>query len=142
MKHLTLFGLVRMDLFDRAVPWTEIMLERKVFQNDLNTRWHHVLSVPLSLAILATVALPHPFGWLWVPLALLFLVLHRHFLGFVGKERGWWFGMRAAAFSWFGYLYSAVGAALGVARFARGKWTRKPAAAPEATAPVRFSSGD
>ncbi len=117
MKPLSLRSLVRADIFDRAVPWTVIMWEKKIFRNDLNTRTHNVASVPLSFLILASFALPLPWLWLCFPLALVFVVLNRRFLDFVRRERGGWFAARAGVFCWFAYLYSAAGALWGTIKF-------------------------
>lgn len=112
-KRFTLAGLAKSDVFERAIPWTRIMLSKHVFRNDLNTRVHNVLSVPVSWMMLASVALPSSLRWVMAPLIVVFLILNRGFLGFVLRERGLWFASRAAALCWFGYLYSAVGAAIG-----------------------------
>jgi len=120
-KYLTLAGLIRSDVFERAVPWTRLMLDKRVFRNDLNTQVHHVGSVPLSFLILGSLVTPlamtpmAPRAWLWftVPLVIGFLGLNRGFLNFVRQERGWWFAWRAAALCWFGYLYSGAGAVIG-----------------------------
>jgi GT2 family glycosyltransferase len=121
-KYLTLKGLIRSDLFERAVPWSRIMLDKRVFRNDLNTQVHHVLSVPLSFLILAFPMFP----MVWLPLVILFLVLNRGFLNFVRRERGWWFASRAAALCWFGYLSSGAGAAIGAFQHVLRRGTASP----------------
>ena len=120
-KYLTVAGLIRSDLFERAVPWTRIMLDKRVFQNDLNTRVHHVLSVPVSFLILAS-SIAQPL-WLWVtlPLASVFIALNYRFLNFARQERGWWFAMRAAGMSWLGYLSSGAGAVIGTLEHLAGR---------------------
>jgi glycosyltransferase involved in cell wall biosynthesis len=114
LKHYTLASLVRSDVLGRAIPWTRIMLESRQFRNDLNTRFHHVASVPISILLLVSLM-----RWeLWLPvtlpLAVIFLALNRQFLGFLLRERGIWFAMRSAGMCWLGYLYSGVGAAAGL----------------------------
>src|SRR5581483_6317632 len=112
--------LVRLDVLARAVPWTRLMLGSRRFQNDLNTRWRHVASVPVSFLLLVSLS----WKGLWLlgtlPLTAIFLVLNRAFLTFVSRERGAWFGLRAAAMCWLGYLYSGAGAAAGVFLFLFG----------------------
>ncbi len=122
-KYLTLAGLIRSDLFERAVPWTRIMLDKRVFRNDLNTQVHHVLSVPVSFLILACPMFP----MVWLPLVILFLFLNRGFLNFARHERGWWFASRAAVLCWFGYLSSGAGAVIGALQhiFRRGTASQK-----------------
>jgi GT2 family glycosyltransferase len=120
-KHYTLAGLVKSDFFGRAIPWTRIILEQRVFRNDLNTRIHNVLSVPLAFLLPAGLLYPAFRHWLALPLAVAFVALNRGFLGLVRRERGLWFASRAALLCWFSYLYSGVGALLGSAIFLRDR---------------------
>jgi GT2 family glycosyltransferase len=113
-KYLSLAGLIRSDVFERAAPWTRIMLEKRVFRNDLNTQVHHVLSVPVSFLLLGSLAAPPWWLWFTLPAGVLFLGLNHGFLNFVRRQRGGWFALRAAALCWFGYLYSGAGAVIGI----------------------------
>ena len=42
---------MRSDFFGHAVPWTRLMLEKHVFQNDLNTRANNIAGIPVSILI-------------------------------------------------------------------------------------------
>lgn len=53
LKRYTLWSLMRSDLLYRAIPWTRMMREKRVFTNDLNTRASQVASVAVALLILA-----------------------------------------------------------------------------------------
>ncbi len=121
LKRYTLASLVRSDVLGRAIPWTRIMLESRQFRNDLNTRFHHVASVPVSVLLLASLTRR---DW-WLPLALpwavIFLALNRQFRAFLLRERGIWFTVRSAGMCWLGYLYSGAGAAAGLLAYA---WDR------------------
>ena len=123
-KQYTLGSLIRSDLFGRAIPWTRLILSKRLFRNDLNTRTHNVFSVPVSLAIAAgIVALPvvgYAAGGMLAPasaalaaLVLWFWWLNRQFLAFLTKERDAGFALKGALLLWFGYLYSALGLAVG-----------------------------
>jgi glycosyltransferase involved in cell wall biosynthesis len=113
-KHYTLAKLIHADVFGRAIPWTRLMLDSRLFRSDLNTQAHNVWSLPLSYLLLAALLVP----MLWLPVALpligVLLWLNRGFLGFTLRERGWFFAVRAALMCWLGYLYSGVGALLGL----------------------------
>ena len=50
-KKYSFTGLVKSDLLGRAIPWTRIMLTKRIIRNDLNTRSHNMLSVVVALAI-------------------------------------------------------------------------------------------
>jgi GT2 family glycosyltransferase len=139
-KRLTLAELIRSDLFGRAIPWTRIMLEKQIFSNDLNTQVHHVLSVPLSFLILGSLAAAPRWLWLTALLGILFVLLNRGFLSFVQKQRGWWFAFRAAMLCWFGYLYSAAGAALGIMGYAQDRLLGRGRAAAMKSDPASLTA--
>jgi len=118
LKRYTLAGLVRSDLFSRAIPWTRLMLTHRIVRNDLNTRPAAAVSVGLSflIAMLAPACLFVPALTLaWLGLWLLLAALNASFLAFVTRERDAWFGLRTVVMSWFFYVYSGIGLLLGVA---------------------------
>ncbi len=119
-KHYTLRGLIRSDVYGRAIPWMRIILERRTFANDLSTQTHHVLSLPLSFAILAALLAPGA-RLLAAPLAVAWVFANRGFLNFIRRERGLGFAIRGAGMCFLGYLYSAAGAAIGAIGYA---WSR------------------
>jgi len=120
LKVYTPGELVRSDLFRRAIPWTRIMLDKRIYRNDLNTRYENVASGVVSLLMLVTLPMI-PFR---PPLAILFLLLlslltllNWRFYRFVYDEKGLWFSSRAVAMNWLGYLYSGLGVAIGMASY-------------------------
>jgi GT2 family glycosyltransferase len=116
-KHYDLRGLVRSDVYQRAIPWTRLILTTGIVRNDLNTKTANVLSVPLSYLLLLT--LPVLFwAWrspVWYLLLLLFLYLNRNFFSFLNSQYGFGFMCRGVVTCWFGYLYSGLGVAVGIA---------------------------
>ena len=57
VKHLkawTALSMMRSDIFDRAVPWSQLIMSAESMPADLNLRWSHRLSVILSGLLLAT----------------------------------------------------------------------------------------
>jgi glycosyltransferase involved in cell wall biosynthesis len=129
LKRYTLAGLVRSDVVGRAIPWTRVMLEARTFQNDLNTRSHNIASVPASFLLLGLLVRPIAWAPFTLFLAIVFLALNRGFLGFCWRERRALFTARAALMCWFGYLYSAVGAGIGLLHYLRAQ-LKGPAAFP------------
>jgi len=115
-KRYTFFGLIRSDLFQRAVPWTRLILRTGAIRNDLNTRISNVLSVPIAYLLLAGVpalAFAHAaFAWFWLLVA--FVALNRGFLACARREFGGRFAMRAALMCWMIYLSSGLGVMLGM----------------------------
>lgn len=127
LKHYSLAGLVRSDLFNRAIPWTRLMLKHSIVRNDLNTKIHNVLSVCVAflLLVLPLAGVFTPRLWpVWLVLWLLLIALNTPFLAFVRRERGAWFAARTVAMSWFFYFYSGIGLLLGVAAHAFA-WRRR-----------------
>lgn len=117
-KRYTLAGLVRSDVFQRAVPWTRVMLRQRIFRSDLNTRTNRVISVALVFAMML---LPLAPGWPAsaivageAALLALLLFLNRHFLAFLHRRRGGGFVLQAVPMILLQYAYSGVGLALGV----------------------------
>jgi glycosyltransferase involved in cell wall biosynthesis len=117
-KEYSFIGLVKSDLFGRAIPWTRLMLEKKTFNNDLNTRVTNILSLPVAFAILLSLPAAYVFpasAPLLPVLPAIFVVLNFGFLAFAMRERGPIFAARAAGMSWLSYLYSGIGCAAGLA---------------------------
>lgn len=129
-KEYTLASLVRSDVLNRAIPWTRLMLDHRIFRNDLNTRSNNILSVPISFLIGIGLSLL-PFVPRSAPvvlaLATSFITLNRHFFGFVLREKGVGFTVKAVLMSWLTYLYSGLGLVAGVVLFLRDR-SRAPVA--------------
>jgi len=124
-KYYTLANLVRSDLLHRAIPWTRVMLERRFFRRDLNTRGPNIASVLTVFLMLAMPLFIHPTParlWLGEAVLLALLVLlNRRFLAFLRRERGTLFAIRAVPMLCLQYGYSGLGAALGVIAYARDR---------------------
>jgi glycosyltransferase involved in cell wall biosynthesis len=139
LKHYTFTGLIRSDMIGRAIPWTRIMLDSRLIRNDLNTRAHNVVSVPLSFLLLAPLVIPRLLPVPGLPLCVTaaagFVALNRGFLAFTWRERGFLFLMGAILMCWFGYLYSGVGALLGSIGYVRDSLRREVPAKPQLAAP-------
>jgi len=135
LKVYSLAKLVRSDLFDRAVPWTRIMLKKRIYRNDLNTRYENIASGVVSFFMLVTLPLipfKPPLAIILFLLFALLLILNWKFYRFVYGEKGLWFLLRAVGVNWFGYLYSGLGAVIGMASYflkpALTRRGRRPAA--------------
>lgn len=116
-KKYTLLGLIQSDVFNRSIPWTQVMLKRRIFRNDLNTQTNNVLSVILVGLIAAML----PLFFVTRASALVLLVaavglvlLNLPFYAFVFRERGLFFTLGAVLMNWFNYFYSGIGLLLGL----------------------------
>ena len=80
LKRWTFWGLVRCDVLDRAIPWTELILRDKRMPNDLNLQLSQRVSVALAFVLMALAAAGAIYwgGYFLTPLfVLLFLALGR-----------------------------------------------------------------
>ncbi len=119
-KRYTLASLTRSDFFGRAVPWTRLMLEKRIFQNDLNTRINNIASLPVSFLILAApLALISAWAARLVAVSVvIFVLLNYRFLAFLLRKKGLRFALGGAVMTWFACVYSGVGALVGLAGYA------------------------
>lgn len=116
LKQWTFFSLLRSDIFDRAIPWTQLLQEQKSLSYDLNLQWRDrisaaavalsILQVSYSFLRLRQPSLPRPFP-LYVPLFALLLLNHR-FYRFLWCRRGFLFLLPAILLHWLYYLYSSL----------------------------------
>jgi len=121
LKRWTWRGLLRADIFYRAIPWTRLILTTRNLPRDLNLTLGARLSASLvglllvSLLALAAGAAGVSFG---VPLAALaavpvalivvLLALNWPVYAWFARKRGVWFATRAVPAHWFYYFYSAA----------------------------------
>jgi len=113
VKHLKTWrvgGLLRADFFDRAVPWSYLILSQGRMLNDLNLRHASRWSVGLSLVLAASVAAAP-----WLPLwplaggcALGLGALNADLYAFFRRKRGLWFAALVVPWHWLHYFLSAV----------------------------------
>jgi len=124
VKHLkawTALSMMKSDIFDRAVPWSQLILSAGSMPVDLNLRWSHRLSAILSGLLLVTLtflALGHrffyfiPAVWAAVAATVLLLIqllpLDGRFYRFLLQRRGGLFVVRVLPVHLLYYFYSGV----------------------------------
>jgi len=120
LKRWNIHSLLKSDFFDRALPWTELILRDRSLINDLNLRTSSRLAVVLIYGLLATWV-----GAYWYPgslvaagacavvLILLGLPVYQFFL----RKRGLWFTIRAIPWHWFYHFYCGLAFAIGFGKF-------------------------
>jgi glycosyltransferase involved in cell wall biosynthesis len=57
LKRWSLWSIIKTDIWDRGVPWTELILRRRFMPNDLNLRFSQRLSVAVALLLAAVTGL-------------------------------------------------------------------------------------
>lgn len=98
LKCWTLPSMIRMDIFDRAIPWSRLLLFRHGLVNEFNIDVGHRISAVMVFLLLAGLVLslvnPWALGLSAVGLAG-FLALNRSFHALVFRSAGWWTGLAA-----------------------------------------------
>ncbi|MDB9372529.1 glycosyltransferase [Nodularia sphaerocarpa] len=120
VKHLKRWGivsLVKADVCDRALPWTQLILRQGQMPSDLNLGWSSRLSVilvySLSLSLVAC-------WWQWKLLIMTAVIcallvginasVYRFFL----NKRGIVFTLGVLPWHWFYYFYSGLAFVIGI----------------------------
>ncbi len=120
-KRYTVGGVIRSDVFHRAVPWTRAMLTMRTFHADLNLRRESVGAASVTVATVLTLG---SVPWIGAPAvgasALLmagWFLLHRRLLTYFRRQWTLAGTLGSAAMLFAYYLYGLVGSALGVGAF-------------------------
>ncbi len=121
LKRWEIRSMVKTDFFDRALPWTRLLLGRGGLINDLNLTRQARASVVLSflllllplagLALTGTPAYGALLTWLGVGAGLIHL--NRRFYRFLMGIRGWKFVAKTLFWHWIYFLISGAAFALG-----------------------------
>jgi GT2 family glycosyltransferase len=150
LKRWTVRSLIASDLFDRGIPWTQLILGFGRFSNDLNIRTAYRMCVVLAyvLLMLALAAVVWPTTLIAAPFLVAVLVyLSRSYYAYFLRQRGVWFTVRVLPLHYIYHLYNGISFTLGTviylthARFGIelpgavpfGGWTR---VAPSSAAPT------
>jgi glycosyltransferase involved in cell wall biosynthesis len=112
LKRWTFWGLVRTDLFERSVPWTDMILRHRFMPNYLNLQTGQRLSVALAVA-LAPAAVAVVFWGLPAAAAALVLLaaytaLNLRLSRFLAARRGVLFALAAIPIQLLSHFYSGV----------------------------------
>lgn len=123
LKRWTLGGMVRTDFADRAVPWTRLLLERRLDPSHapLNLSWLQRLftaSAGIAMLSLPLALLTGTLGWGWIGLACLVVVVigNLPLFGFLASRRGWQFALGTVPLHLVHYAVSVCGAGWGALR--------------------------
>jgi glycosyltransferase involved in cell wall biosynthesis len=124
LKRWTLWGMIKTDIFDRAIPWTHLILEKRGMPNDLSLHVSNRVSAMLIVIMvfyLGTIAfflnariapvLAAPI----LVLSVLIVFINYRLYAFFASKRSPVFMFATVPFHWLYHLYSAAGFALGTA---------------------------
>jgi glycosyltransferase involved in cell wall biosynthesis len=121
LKHWDMFSVIRTDIFNRALPWSKLIMETRLMPSDMNLRITDRVSTALTglLFISSIILVLDLIGVLRVVLiarialfmlitAAALLILNRDVYGFFVRKRGLKFTLLAIPMHFFYYLYSGV----------------------------------
>lgn len=111
LKRWSTLNMLRTDIFQRAIPWTRLLLRERRLENDLNLRNESRVSAVLAWLTLAAL-LTAP---LWPMHAIVsaaagggvLLVINRPLYRFFLRKRGLWFTLGVIPWHWSYFLYAS-----------------------------------
>jgi glycosyltransferase involved in cell wall biosynthesis len=116
-KAWKLFGLIKTDIFDRGIPWTQLLLSNKANRiNDLNLDTSSRLSVVASYSlILCLLGCIFNLIAIFPSLVLLVFLLYLNWdvYRFFYQKRGLIFAIKVIPLHWLYYLYGGLAFVLG-----------------------------
>jgi glycosyltransferase involved in cell wall biosynthesis len=124
LKEWRFVNLLHTEMFRRALPWSQLMLERKNITNDLNVgTGERVRAALTALSLAGLVA--WGIGWLdgrvMLALAAALVIANGSFIAFFVRTRGVLFALRAFLFHQLYYVYSSACFALALVRHHLGR---------------------
>jgi glycosyltransferase involved in cell wall biosynthesis len=141
LKRWTFLGILKTDIFDRALPWTTLIVRTGNLPNDLNLQRASRASAAAVylLAAILVVAIWQPLALVAAALPLTVLVAYnRKLYRFLLEHGGHWFLLRALPMHWLYYAYSALvfagGMSLGPLLWRGSARARRGSAPPEVQA--------
>lgn len=120
LKRWTFWSSVRSDLFDRGIPWTQLLLRVKSRQTDLNLTTGLRLSVVASylLVLFSSFAILSPVaGVLAVATLAALVTMNWKYYQYFATVRGWWFAARVVPLHFVHHLCNGVSFLTGSALF-------------------------
>jgi len=117
LKHWRFFNMITVDVTRRAIPWTELLIDRPGTGRDLNLAVSQKLCVVLVfLSVLAVIAcsaaptLRAAYAPLWMPLALSMPVIwiNRGLYALFLRRKGCLFAIQGICLHWLYFVYSGL----------------------------------
>ncbi len=121
-KHLKQYGmgsLLKTDFFDRALPWTELILQDRVMLNDLNLRISSRISVALVCIITALLIAGFwrlNLAGIALGLFILLIAINYPLYRFCYTKRGLWFMIQSIPWHCVYYLCCGLAFTVGIFR--------------------------
>lgn len=115
LKRWDIKSLLKADIFYRALPWSALIIEKKLLVNDLNLTLSSRLSVALvmiSMGLLSLMSFFPILGICAIGCILSLVILNKNIYLFFIQKRGIIFTMGVVPWHWLYYLYSGLAFAM------------------------------
>jgi GT2 family glycosyltransferase len=125
LKRWTVRSVIMSDVFDRGIPWTQLILKYGGMVDDLNVKTAYRWSVVLAYAALVFAALTiydRRFLAGAMIATIVLTLVHRRYYAFFYERRGAWFTARAWLLHVAHHLYNGVSFAAGVLLFGASRY--------------------
>ncbi len=119
-KHYDLAGLFRSDAFNRALPWTLLMLRSGTNNRDLNTKRRDAVGLATAWALPASLLFPPA----TVALGGVYVACNARLLAYLLRERGSGWALKGLGARWLYHIAGGVGLGLALAHTARARRDR------------------
>ena len=120
LKHWGILSLLKADFFYRALPWTDLILNKGRFIDDLNLKLSSRISV-MAVFVLSLTLIGSMFTlWLLIPtvfLLVLLIGLNWDLYRFFKDKRGLSFAVKTIPWHWFYFFYSGLAFAIGYVKY-------------------------
>ncbi len=116
LKRWTFWQIVRTDVFDRGIPWAELILRNRSMPNDLNLQLHQRLSVILVYALLGLSITGHFVYW-GIAALLSVVALNFQFYSFLAHRRGVPFALAAIPLHLLYHFYNGLSFGIALLRW-------------------------
>ncbi len=128
VKHLKHWGpasLLKAEIFYRALPWTELLLQHQTLKADLNLSYENRISVVLVFALvvfLPAIGLFPPLAFIVLALMLGLVMVNWNVYRFFYGKRGLVFTLQVIPWHWLYFLYSGGAFTYGLLRHYLNHW--------------------
>jgi GT2 family glycosyltransferase len=123
VSHLKIWTFTRWlksDIFDRAIPWSRLILQEGTLNNDLNINWQNRLSAVVAWAFVLCFIMGFFLPLLWIVACLCMVTIvtiNRDMYRFFTHKGGFFFAIASVFFHFLYFLYSSATFAIMAARY-------------------------
>lgn len=111
LKEWRFMSLLKSDIFDRAIPWTRLILKQKRIPSDLNLKITDRISCLAVFGLIMSLPFTFMNRWLWIVAGVclsLIIILNKDLYLYFLRLRGVVFAVKSMLFHWLYLCYSGL----------------------------------